>query len=61
MYIVRKTPALPFIGMKGVGHRNYSLHAPPMLTDGGVPPPSRLPGVSIRRLATALAVRGGGS
>lgn len=53
MYIVDKTPALPFIGKEGVGHRNYSLHAPPMLTDGGVPPPSRLPGVSLIRLAIA--------
>lgn len=45
MYIVHKTPALPFTGIKGVGHRNNSPHAPPMLADGGVPPPSRLPGV----------------
>ncbi len=39
MYISGETPALPLIGNNGVDHRKYSPHAPPMLTDGGVPPP----------------------
>ncbi len=39
MYISAKTPALPLIGIKGVNHRKTSPHAPPMLADGGVPPP----------------------
>jgi len=51
MYISHKTPALPFIGIKGVEPPNNSPHDPPMLADGGVPPPSRLPGVSLTRLA----------
>jgi hypothetical protein len=51
MYIMGQTPALPFIGIQGVNHRKYSPHAPPMLADGGVPPPSRLPGASMMRPA----------
>ncbi|MFZ5857855.1 MAG: hypothetical protein ACOYZ6_13575, partial [Chloroflexota bacterium] len=38
VYIIDKTPALPFTGIKGVSHRSVP-HAPPMLSDGGVPPP----------------------
>ena len=38
MYIVTKTPALPFIGI-WVSATGNGQHVPPMQSDGGVPPP----------------------
>lgn len=52
MYISGETPALPLIGNNGVDHRKYSPHAPPMLTDGGVPPPQGCQACPKARLAT---------
>ena len=45
MYIIGKTPALPFIG-NWVSATGNGPHVPPMLTNGGVPP-SRLCGMSL--------------